>query len=195
VQAYQQAYTIKADFGDAYWSLANTKTYSFSDEELNAMQMWVGQEISSEDKVHFYFALGKAYEDKKFFDDSFDYYAKGNDLRLEQTGYQPEVFEQQVENQKRVFTKDLFAKLKGVGSKINDPIFIVGLPRAGSTLLEQILASHSKVDGTMELHNILGLAARLRGQNNQYPDIVSGRIVTVLRYLSIKCQTTFYISV
>jgi hypothetical protein len=135
--------------------------------------MWVGQEISSEDKVHFYFALGKAYEDKKFFDDSFDYYAKGNDLRLEQTGYQPEVFEQQVENQKRVFTKDLFAKLKGVGSKINDPIFIVGLPRAGSTLIEQILASHSKVDGTMELHNILGLAARLRGQNNQYPDIVS----------------------
>ncbi|WP_371195636.1 sulfotransferase [Glaciecola sp. SC05] len=173
VRAYQSAYAIKADFGDAYWSLANTKTYSFTDEELKAMQKQATLDIASEDKVHLYFALGRAFEDRKSFDDSFAFYTKGNDLRLEQTGYQPEVFEQQVENQKRVFTEDIFSKLKDVGASAKDPIFIVGLPRAGSTLLEQILASHSQVDGTMELHNILGLAARLNGQNNQYPDVVN----------------------
>lgn len=174
ISAYQQAYAIKADFGDAYWSLANTKTYSFNEDELAAMkQLVLKDNISIEDKVHLYFALGKAYEDNKSYDDSFHHYAKGNALRLEQTGYQADVFEQQVKKHKHVFTEALFTKLVGVGAEFNDPIFIVGLPRAGSTLLEQILASHSQVDGTMELHNILALAARLRGQRNQYPDIIN----------------------
>jgi tetratricopeptide (TPR) repeat protein len=173
VASYQQAYLNKPDFGDAYWSLANTKTYAFNHAELDSMKQQTKRDISTEDKIHFCFALGKAYEDKKSFDDSFAFYAKGNALRLAQTGYQPETFEQQVINHKRVFTPTLFANLANVGADANDPIFIVGLPRAGSTLLEQILASHSQVDGTMELHNILGLAARLRGQNNRYPEILN----------------------
>ncbi|MFC4700553.1 tetratricopeptide repeat-containing sulfotransferase family protein [Glaciecola siphonariae] len=173
VSAYQKAYTIKADFGDAYWSLANTKTYSFSDAELEAMEKQTQQNIHLEDKAHFYFALGKALEDKQSFDSSFAYYDKGNAIKRAQSGYQAEQFEQQVRQHKQVFTKALFNTLNKVGDAAGDPIFIVGLPRSGSTLLEQILASHSHIDGTMELHNILGLASRLKGQKNKYPDIVA----------------------
>lgn len=172
VNAYQRAYTTQSDFGDAYWSLANTKTYSFTEAEIQNMQTQVSQAVSTEDKVHFCFALGKAFEDKKSYELSFQYYAQGNQLRQHQSGYEPAVFEHQVENHKRIFTKGLFNQHSAVGAGASDPIFIVGLPRAGSTLLEQILASHSQVDGTMELHNILALAARLRGQNNRYPDII-----------------------
>lgn len=173
ITAYQNAYACKADFGDAYWSLANTKTYKFNEAELNSMSQLVESEIALDDKTHLCFALGKALEDKKSYKKSFDYYALGNDLRQQRTQYDPTVFEQQVDNHKRVFTASLFERLAGKGDSSPDPIFIVGLPRAGSTLLEQILASHSKVDGTMELHNILGLAARLKGQSNQYPEMLN----------------------
>jgi tetratricopeptide (TPR) repeat protein len=172
VKAYQQAYQCKADFGDAYWSLANTKTYTFDESELTAMTQQLTQDISADDKVHLNFALGKAYEDRAAYKKSFAYYSKGNALKQEQTQYQPAVFEQQVENHKRVFTPSLFERLADNGATDPDPIFIVGLPRAGSTLLEQILASHSQVDGTMELHNVLSLAARLKGQHNKYPEIL-----------------------
>ena len=172
VKAYQQAYQCKADFGDAYWSLANTKTYTFDESELTAMTQQLTQDISADDKVHLNFALGKAYEDRAAYKKSFAYYSKGNALKQEQTQYQPAVFEQQVENHKRVFTPSLFERLANNGATDPDPIFIVGLPRAGSTLLEQILASHSQVDGTMELHNVLSLAARLKGQHNKYPEIL-----------------------
>ena len=173
VSAYQQAYRLKPDFGDAYWSLANTKTYAFGMQELKDMQSQVEQCSNLDDKIHFCFALGKAFEDKKNFDDSFQYYAHGNSLKQATTGYQPELFEQQVDNHKRIFTSELFNRLGNVGASAADPIFIVGLPRAGSTLLEQILASHSQVDGTMELHNIIALASRLRNKQHKYPDIVS----------------------
>ncbi|MBT1450227.1 sulfotransferase [Glaciecola sp. XM2] len=173
IRAYQTAYKQKPDFGDAYWSLANTKTYVFSDTEIQDMQTQANLDIDEDDKIHFYFALGKSYEDRNAFTESFEYYAKGNALKQAQTGYKPQALETQINKQKQVFISSVFAQLENQGCQRPDPIFVLGLPRAGSTLLEQILASHSQVDGTMELHNILGLAAKLNGPSNRYPEIIT----------------------
>lgn len=173
IAAYQQAYQLNPSYGDAYWSLANTKTYRFSEEEIKQMQLQQHNEnLALIDKVQLYFATGKAFEDKKDYKQSFQAYQQGNELQHAHNSFDISKIEQQVEEQIKYCTADLFEKRAHVGFDSPDPIFIVGLPRAGSTLLEQILASHSQVDGTMELHNILGLASRLRGRNhqeNQYP--------------------------
>lgn len=174
INAYKKAYLSRPDFGDAYWSLANTKTYQFSEQEVTNMQEHVAnKDVSIEDRIHLHFALGKAFEDSKDYDQAFYHYQQGNDDKQQQTRYDPVVFEQQVDEQITHCNADLFQRFPSAGIKQADPIFIVGLPRAGSTLLEQILASHSQVDGTMELHNILALASKLRGQKNQYPEILS----------------------
>lgn len=172
ITAYKNAYLERPDFGDAYWSLANTKTYRISDPEIEDMQRLIGTEIKPEDKIHMLFALGKAFEDKRNFAQSFSYYQQGNQLKHATTGYQAEFIERQVEQQIQHFDKKLAAKYPVVGCDAVDPIFIVGLPRSGSTLLEQILASHSQVDGTMELHNILGLVSRLHSSSKQYPQLL-----------------------
>jgi tetratricopeptide (TPR) repeat protein len=174
VAAYQQAYKIRPDFGDAYWSLANTKTYRFTNSELALMQSQLDKiDIEQDDKAHLEFALAKAYEDRKQFDSAFNHYKNGNILKNQRNHYSQAKLTEQVEAQKSVFTADFFKAHKEDGDKTPDPIFIVGLPRSGSTLLEQILASHSQVDGTMELHNVLGLAARLSGNKSGYPKVVN----------------------
>lgn len=174
IKAYQQAYTIRPDFGDAYWSLANTKTYRFTDDELTLMQAQLEKvDIELDDKAHLEFALAKAYEDRKQFDTAFSYYQNGNALKHQRSHYSQTKLSEQIEAQKSVFTADFFKTHKNLGDPSPDPIFIVGLPRAGSTLLEQILASHSQVDGTMELHNVLGLAARLSGNKSGYPKVIN----------------------
>lgn len=174
ISAYQKAYTLKMDFGDAYWSLANTKTYQFSPNELTQMEALANNpSLAIEDRTHLHFALGKAFEDIQSYEQSFNHYSEGNQCKLKQINYSPEAFEKQVKLQIETCNKPLFESLKGCGEKSPDPIFIVGLPRAGSTLLEQILASHSQVDGTMELHNILGLASKLQGKTARYPSILS----------------------
>ena len=174
IAAYQAAYTIRTDFGDAYWSLANTKTYQFTDSELTLMQEQLEKvDIEPDDKAHLEFALAKAYEDRQQFDTAFAYYKKGNTLKNQLNHYSPAKVSEQITAQKSVFTQDFFTAHKDVGEQTPDPIFIVGLPRSGSTLLEQILASHSQVDGTMELHNVLGLAARLSDNKSGYPNIVN----------------------
>lgn len=174
VAAYQQAYTIRPDFGDAYWSLANTKTYRFTDNELSLMQEQLNAvDIEQDDKAHLEFALAKAYEDRKQFDTAFSYYQNGNALKNRRNHYSQAKVSEQIEEQKSVFTADFFKAHQDLGDPSPDPIFIVGLPRAGSTLLEQILASHSQVDGTMELHNVLGLASRLSGSKSGYPKVVA----------------------
>ncbi|WP_076417243.1 sulfotransferase [Colwellia sp. UCD-KL20] len=165
VAAYQRAYKINPNYGDAYWSLANTKTYRFSDEEIAQMQAKREDEnLAVTDKVQLHFATGKAFEDRKEFPQAFKAYQEGNDLQRANNGFDINRIEQQVDEQIKHCTPELFEKYANIGLDAPDPIFIVGLPRAGSTLLEQILASHSQVDGTMELHNILGLASRLRGR-------------------------------
>jgi tetratricopeptide (TPR) repeat protein len=174
VTSYQQAYKIRADFGDAYWSLANTKTYRFTDSELTLMQTQLDKvDIEQDDKAHLEFALAKAYEDRKKFDIAFSYYQNGNAIKNQRKLYSQTKMSEQIEAQKSVFTADFFKAHQNLGDQNPDPIFIVGLPRAGSTLLEQILASHSQVDGTMELHNVMGLAARLSGSNSGYPNVVN----------------------
>jgi tetratricopeptide (TPR) repeat protein len=174
IAAYRQAYSIRADFGDAYWSLANTKTYRFTDNELALMQTQLNKnEIEQDDKIHLEFALAKAYEDREQFNTAFSYYKDGNALKNQRSHYSQTNVSQQVAAQKAVFNADFFTTHQNIGDQAADPIFIVGLPRAGSTLLEQILASHSQVDGTMELHNVLGLAAKLSGNKGGYPNVVN----------------------
>ncbi len=177
IQSYQEAYRIRPQYGDAYWSLANTKTHRFSDQEIAQVEAAIEDpSVDSEDKAQLCFAAGKAYEDRKSFSDSFKFYQQGNALKRRRSGYDPDKTEAMVDAQIKHCSKELFQKKSDLGALDPDPIFIVGLPRAGSTLLEQILASHSQVDGTMELHNILGLAQRLRGRSaeeaDRYPQIL-----------------------
>ena len=166
VAAFQRCISLKPAHGDSYWSLANTKSYRFDDDEIASMQkIEESDALSTLDRVQICFALGKALEDKNLFDDAFSYYDRGNSLKLPTTHYDPVQLRKRVQAQIDVCTSELFESRQNVGVQSIDPIFIVGLPRAGSTLLEQILASHSQVDGTMELHNILDLAKRLRGRD------------------------------
>ena len=165
ITAYQQAYKSKPDFGDAFWSLANLKTYRFSDEEIKMMQQRQSdQRTALVDRFHFCFALGKAFEDKKDYALAMEYYQLGNSLKKQQSRYKAEHIDKEFQTQIELCTPALFAANKGCGSTTPDPIFIVGLPRAGSTLLEQILSSHSQVDGTMELPNITAIVNKLNGR-------------------------------
>jgi tetratricopeptide (TPR) repeat protein len=179
IDSFKSAYLKKKDHGDAYWSLANTKSYKFDDKEIELMQSVESTNtVESTDQIQICFALGKAFEDRKDFEQSFHYYAKGNKLKLPETHHSREQLQKRIDSQIQICNEKLFEDRAGLGNQAPDPIFIVGLPRAGSTLLEQILASHSKVDGTMELHNILDLAKRLRGRSDdddipQYPKILA----------------------
>lgn len=174
---YRRARELRPDFGDAYWSLANTKTYRFDPSEIAAMTRHeedAGTRLT--DRIQLCFALGKAHEDAEHFAVSFQRYERGNALKQQELRYQDAATQRQVQKQIEVCTPELFAAHEGSGHPGADPIFIVGLPRAGSTLLEQILASHSMVDGTLELHDILALAQRLRGRSSgpdaRYPAVL-----------------------
>ncbi len=178
VKSYQSAYKAKADHGDAYFGLANLKTYKFSDEEVQQMLgLTERRDIRFMDHVHLCFSLGKAYEDRKNFEKAFEFYERGNDLKCVQSRYKSAHMTMELEAQSDICTAELFQKQGGKGFPVQDPIFIVGLPRAGSTLLEQIIASHSQVDGTLELPNILSLSYRLKGKHRapgdrHYPQIL-----------------------
>ena len=165
VAAYRAAYRAKPDHGDAYYALANLKTYRFTDDEMAAMHTQAERpDLAFMDRVHLSFALGKAHEDRHEYESSFRFYEQGNTLKRRQTRYDADKMTAELRAQAECCTPDLFRQKVGMGHSAPDPIFIVGLPRAGSTLLEQILASHSQVDGTLELPNILALAHRLRGR-------------------------------
>ncbi|MCY4342290.1 MAG: sulfotransferase [Gammaproteobacteria bacterium] len=160
--SYRQAYALQPDYGDAFWSLANTKTYRFTEAELTHMQDCADRaDVALEDRVHLCFALGKAHEDRAEFEASFARYEQGNALKQGSVKHSARVLAARVQAQRTVCGPTLFAGAQDAGCPAPDPIFIVGLPRAGSTLLEQILASHSAVDGTHELPNIPSLANRL----------------------------------
>jgi len=179
VGAYRAALASRPQYGEAYYSLANLKVYSFSADEISDMHAQEDNvNLSHIDRVYLCFALGKAYEDKGDCETAFNYYERGNRLKKNQGSYDALQMSEDLEAQRRVCTADLFARKSGAGHRAPDPIFIVGLPRAGSTLLEQILSSHSQVDGTLELPNILSLSQRLRrrgrqGASSGYPEILS----------------------
>ncbi len=173
INAYRKSFEAKNDHGDAYWSLANLKTYNFKTSEVKLMQeKEASPTIITTDRIHICFALGKHYENKKQFKQSFEYYERGNSLQRSQQHYKKEQITDILALQHKHCNQSLFDKKKDMGCTAPDPIFIVGLPRAGSTLLEQILASHSKVDGTLELPNIPALAYRLAGRKtiDETPD-------------------------
>ena len=176
ITSYQAAVSAKPDHGDAYYALANLKTYKFENSEIDAMRAQAARpDLAFMDRVHLSFALGKALEDREDYEASFKHYDEGNALKRAQTRYSADAMSRELAAQKSACTADLFAKHEGTGYDAPDPIFILGLPRAGSTLLEQILASHSQIDGTLELPNILALAHRLRGRKagqSRYPEIL-----------------------
>jgi tetratricopeptide (TPR) repeat protein len=160
---YREATALRADFGEAYWSLANLKTYRFAPAELASMQRAEAQpSVRPTDRYHLCFALGKALEDMERYAESFAYYARGNALKQIEVRYKPQVLEQAARVQAELCTGEFFEARKNHGCSSTAPIFILGLPRSGSTLIEQILASHSQVDGTMELAEIPRLAQNLR---------------------------------
>ncbi|HZU63707.1 MAG TPA: sulfotransferase, partial [Novosphingobium sp.] len=165
VAAYRAAYGHRPDYGVAYWSLANLKTYRFSDAELGQMRRAEADAATGlVDRYHLCFALGKALEDRGEHAESFAYYDTGNRLKREETGYDWRRISAEIDQQIAHCDAGLFARHAGAGHDAPDPVFILGLPRAGSTLIEQILSSHSQVEGTMELPNILALAHRLDGK-------------------------------
>ena len=178
IDSYRRAAALRPDFGDAYWSLANLKTYRFTDEELGRLRDAVGApSTGAVDRYHLCFALGKALEDRAEYAESFAYYERGNREKRAESRYRPELIENNTRRQIEICTAEFFAQRRGWGSPSPDPIFIVGLPRSGSTLLEQILASHSKVEGTQELANIQQIANNLRGRepnpsDPRYPRIL-----------------------
>jgi predicted Zn-dependent protease len=162
IGAYRRSIEVKPDSGDAWLSLANLKTFRFGAEEVAAMQAQLTrEELRHDDRAQFEFSLGKALEDAGDFAGSFGHYARGNALRREIIFYQGEGVTRLVQRTRALYTREFFAARSGWGNPSQAPIFILGLPRAGSTLLEQILASHSQVEGTRELTDVLRFAAEL----------------------------------
>ena len=163
IAAYRRCIAIDPAFGEAYWSLANLKTFRFDDAELARMREALTRtDLAPEHRLHFEFALAKALEDRDDYADSFRHYAAGNALRLAQMPYSADDTSTRLERVRALYTREFFATRKGAGCGAPDPIFIVGLPRAGSTLIEQILSSHSAVEGTMELPEIISITRALR---------------------------------
>jgi tetratricopeptide (TPR) repeat protein len=179
IASYRTAAAARPRYGEAYWSLANLKTYRFTDAEIAAMRSEeASADIELEDQYHLCFALGKALEDREKYAESYAYYERGNALKKTECRYRPEPLERNARLQASVCTREFFAAREGWGCSDPAPIFIVGLPRAGSTLIEQILASHSQVEGTMELADIPRLVQELQGRERidstpRYPGILA----------------------
>jgi len=192
IAEYHAAAAAREGFGDAWWSLANLKTYRFSDAEIEQMRAAeAAATTSAVDRYHLCFALGKALEDREQYGASFEYYARGNALKRAASRYRPEVIELNTRLQSEVCNRELFARRTGSGVPAADPIFIVGLPRSGSTLIEQILASHTKVEGTHELADIPRMVAELQGrdwqlENPRYPAVLAQLAGADLRRLGEK---------
>jgi predicted Zn-dependent protease len=164
IAAYRRSIAMQSTLGEAYWSLANLKTFRFSDADVLAMRTALARtDLEDDERLHFEFSLGKALEDQSCYEESFAHYAQGNAIRRQLHRYSADENTRFVQRSKALFTSDFFAARAATGAGAPDPIFILGLPRAGSTLLEQILASHSQVEGTMELPDIPQLARELAG--------------------------------
>ena len=165
IEAYMAATADRPDFGDAWWSLANLKTYRFAPESIAVLRQQLGNPATAEnDRIHIAFALGKALEDSGDYAGSWTAYEQGNAMHRSSNDYIPEFFETNTREQKRVCTAAFFAERAGWGLDDPAPIFVLGLPRSGSTLIEQILASHSMVEGTQELPDIQRIVHELQGR-------------------------------
>jgi tetratricopeptide (TPR) repeat protein len=179
IAAYRRSIELIPTFGEAYYSLANLKTFRFTEPEVQNMRSHLASaDLTHEDRAPMHFALGKALEDAGNYAESFEHYARGNELKAARSGYDPADTTTFTQRSKRTVTRTFFTERAGYGCPAPDPIFIVGLPRAGSTLIEQILSSHSQVEGTMELPDIVALANELggkveRGHPSAYPEVLA----------------------
>ena len=179
IQAYHAAIAALPDSGEAWWSLANLKTYRFADHEIARMRtVEAAPGTSRVDRYHLCFALGKALEDQKNYADAWVHYERGNALKRAEIRHLPQITETHTRLSKQVCTKEFFAARRQWGVADSDPIFILGLPRSGSTLIEQILASHSQVEGTSELADVQRIVMELRGrgtdlENPRYPGVLT----------------------
>jgi tetratricopeptide (TPR) repeat protein len=195
IDSYRTAIGLRPGYGDAYWSLANLKTYRFPEADIVEMRAKEqAPRIALEDHYHLCFALGKALEDRGEYAESFRHYERGNALKKAETRFRIEPIERNTRLQSKLCSQEFFAARRGTGCPSNDPIFIVGLPRAGSTLLEQILASHSQVEGTQELPDIPRLVAELQGRdpdpvNPPYPAVLADLEQDALRRFGERYMT------
>ena len=176
VEAYRRAIKAKPNFGPAYWSMANLKIFNFEEQEVEDMLEQVERDdLTVVEDIHFRFALGKAMEDRKDFERAWHFYHTGNQRQRMTVEYEPVDMEKRMQAVIQTFDLQLLEQRAGAGFDAPDPIFIVGLPRSGSTLVEQILASHSQVEGTSELP-ILGRItesiSRYRTDGLRYPEAV-----------------------
>ena len=189
IDAYRRSLQLEPAFGEAWWSLANLKTFRFSPEDLAAMRKQLTRtDIATQDRLHLEFAVGKALEDAADYAPSFQHYVRGNAIRREQLRYSADETSARVERACTQYTREFFAARAHMGCPARDPIFIVGLPRAGSTLIEQILSSHSQVEGTMELPEVATMTRRLRRhgdteQARSYHDALAALDADALRAL------------
>ena len=176
VAAYARCREMAPTLGEVYWSLANLKTVPFTAEEEASMRAQLARtDLTDEDALHFHYALGKALEDRGEYAESFQHYAEGARLRRDQLPYDADRGHAEMLRAKTLFTHAFFAERSSHGSASAAPIFVVGLPRSGSTLVEQILASHSAVEGTMELPDIIAIARDLRRDaGDRYPEALAG---------------------
>ena len=180
VDACRRALQVRDDYGEAWWLLADFKTFKFSDEDIETLRRLIGAAgRSAEDQLRLHFALGKALEDRGDSAASFDQYRAGNAIRAAQVMHDPGRITGFVERTERVFTAEFLAARDGSGDPAPDPIFIVGLPRSGSTLVEQILASHPMIEGTSELPDIYVLIRalepdpRIAPNATPYPELLA----------------------
>jgi len=181
IAAYRKSISLSPQLGESYWSLANLKTVRFDGADIAAMRAQLARDkgLSDEDRYHLHFALGKALEDEKDYEASFHHYDAGNRLRRQSLEYDADDFSDKIARAKTLFTRPFFETRAGQGHSSAAPIFIIGLPRSGSTLIEQILASHSQVEGTMELPDIISIALQMDGKRRDnepsvYPEILEG---------------------
>jgi tetratricopeptide (TPR) repeat protein len=192
IAEYHAAAAAREGYGDAWWSLANLKTYRFDADELEQMRAAeAAPSAAAVDRYHLCFALGKALEDAQQYEASFGFYVRGNALKRAESRYRAETLELNTRLQIEVCTRELFARHTECGAPAADPIFIVGLPRSGSTLIEQILASHSAVEGTHELADVPRIVAELRGRETdgddpRYPAVLASMGAAEFRRLGEK---------
>jgi tetratricopeptide (TPR) repeat protein len=175
-ETYKRCLDLDPSFGEGYWSLAELKNYVFSDAEIAAMQALLkGEGGDDADQAKLHFALGRAFEHQKDYERAFEHYRIGNLRRRKTISFDIELFESKTRRVRECFDDAFFSQRAGAGWPDRSPIFVVGLPRSGSTLVEQILASHSRVEGTFELPNVLTIVREFDQSNPEhdaYPEIV-----------------------
>jgi tetratricopeptide (TPR) repeat protein len=172
VAAMKKAVELKPDLGEAYWQLADLKIFRFSDTDIAAMRRALTGELAAEARAQIHFALGKALEDARDHGPSFEEYAKGNAVRRALVRYSAGDTTALIRRSEALFTPAFFAARAGSGDPSQDPIFVVGLTRSGSTLIEQMLASHPAIEGTAELPAIPARVAQIRADHGDYPGAI-----------------------